>query len=85
MDFGKSNAKDVQMKMDGFMWVMMDDGKLQAGAWDAGKTCYIVRTFKKDGEGMQEGPHSDIHGTARFTFVRFGATRFHEILLVDQH
>jgi len=51
MDFGKSNAKDMQMKMDGSMWVILDDGKLQAGAWDAGETCCIVRTFKKDSKG----------------------------------
>lgn len=51
MDFGKSNAKDMEMKMDGSMWVIMDDGKLQAGAWDAGETCCIVRTFKKDSKG----------------------------------
>lgn len=51
MDFGKSNAKEMEMKMDGSMWVLMDDGKLQAGAWDAGETCCIVRTFKKDSKG----------------------------------
>ncbi len=51
MDFGKSNAKDMQMKMDGSMWVILDDGTLQAGAWDAGETCCIVRTFKKDSKG----------------------------------
>ncbi len=51
MDFGNSTAKEMEMKMDGSMWVMLDNGKLQAGAWDAGETCCIVRTFKKDGKG----------------------------------
>ena len=51
MDFGKSNAKDMDMKMDGSMWVVLENGQLQAGAWDAGETCCIVRTFKKDSKG----------------------------------
>ena len=51
MDFGKSNAKDMDMKMDGSMWVVLDNDQLQAGAWDAGETCCIVRTFKKDSKG----------------------------------
>ena len=51
MDFGKSDSKDMKMKMDSSMWVVLDDGTLQAGAWDAGETCCIVRTFKKDIRG----------------------------------
>ncbi len=51
MDFGKSNAKDMQMKMDRSMWVKLENGTLQAGTWDAGETCCIVRTFKKDSKG----------------------------------
>ncbi len=51
MDFGNANAKDLQMKMDGSMWIVLDNGQIQAGAWDAGETCCIVRTFKKDSKG----------------------------------
>jgi len=51
IDFGSSNAQDLNMKMDGSIWVVMDKGDLQAGAWDAGETCCIVRTFKEDGKG----------------------------------
>jgi len=51
MDFGKSNAKNLQMKMDRSMWVELENGALQAGTWDAGETCCIVRTFKKDSKG----------------------------------
>lgn len=51
MDFGKSNPKKMGMHMDRSMWVTLADGSLQAGAWDAGETCCIVRTFKKDSRG----------------------------------
>jgi hypothetical protein len=51
LDFGSSNARELDMKMDGSIWVVMDKGALQAGAWDAGETCCIVRTFKKDDRG----------------------------------
>lgn len=51
MDFGKSISKDMKMQLERSMWVVLDDGTLQAGAWDAGETCCIVRTFKRDSRG----------------------------------
>lgn len=51
LDFGSSNAKDLGMKMDGSMWIVTEGGKLQSGAWDAGETCCITRTFLHDSRG----------------------------------
>jgi len=48
LDFGKTMAKELHMKIDRSMWVKLDDGKMVPGSWDAGETCCIVRTFKKD-------------------------------------
>lgn len=48
LDFGETTAKDLNMKMDRSMWVEFKDGELVPGVWDAGDTCCIVRTFKKD-------------------------------------
>ena len=48
LDFGETMAKDLNMKMDRALWVKLDDGKMVPGSWDAGETCCIVRTFRKD-------------------------------------
>jgi hypothetical protein len=48
LDFGESMANDLNVKMEHALWVRLDDGKMVPGSWDAGETCCIVRTFKKD-------------------------------------
>lgn len=51
LDFGESKAKELDMKMNGSIWVIMEDGTIQAGTWDAGETCCITRTFLREAKG----------------------------------
>ena len=51
LDFGKSDAKKLGMKMDGPIWVQMENDEIIAGEWDAGENCCIIRTFKKNKKG----------------------------------
>ncbi len=51
LDFGKSDAKKLGMKMGGPIWVQLENEEIIAGEWDAGEACSIVRTFKKTRDG----------------------------------
>ncbi len=51
LDFGESDAKKLGMKMGGAIWIQMENEEIIAGEWDAGETCCIIRTLKKNSRG----------------------------------
>ncbi len=51
IDFGESSAKELGLRMDGAIWVELDNGEAITGEWDTEDTCCIVRIFVESEKG----------------------------------
>ena len=50
-DFGSANASKLGINIEGYYWVMDDDGNITAGSWCDGEICEISRNYRPSTRG----------------------------------
>jgi len=50
-DFGSANAAELGINIEGYYWVMGEDGSIYAGSWCDGEICEISRSYRPSAKG----------------------------------
>lgn len=50
-DFGSANASELGISIEGYYWVMDEDGSIYAGSWCDGEICEISRSYRPSAKG----------------------------------
>lgn len=50
-DFGSARASELGINIEGYYWVMDEDGTINAGSWCDGEICEISRSYRASAKG----------------------------------
>jgi hypothetical protein len=50
-DFGSAQASELGINIEGYYWVMDEDGTINAGSWCDGQICEISRSYRASAKG----------------------------------
>jgi hypothetical protein len=50
-DFGSARASELGITIEGYYWVMDEDGAIYAGSWADGEICEISRSYRASPQG----------------------------------